>query len=354
MFRLLLLALCLCILACGDEGVETTNTLEATPAAPPLAIECPSHLYRDTSHMRLIAGGKFQMGGGVNTFRHKTPKWTAETGFYYIDIHEVTVGEFMMFLEASDYKNPSWSQSFNDQFDRLTYSGWQFHNPAKPLYDFRSYPVQVMWEDAVAYSQWVGKRLPTEIEWEKAARGGLTDTAFTWGNTPPTFDPNPIRMGEDRGFRHAFMAAQGAFALSVGKNHFNGKWLSGMTFFRDTFVLRPVCSYAPNGYGLFDMLGNVNEWCSDAYNENAYLLLMSKNPLLLPITNADGIRVVRGGGLKHSLFIASQRGVLNNVDADKQATYLEFTVDIAERRGQHTTRWAYTGFRCVLDADLGD
>src|SRR5262249_46139014 len=112
-----------------------------------------------------------------------------------------------------------------------------------------NYPVvQVAYEDAVAYAKWAGKRLPTEAEWEFAARGGLTGNLYSWGNE---FRPAGKYMAN---------TYQGQFPVkNTAEDGFAG--------------LAPVKSFPPNGYGLYDMGGNVWQWCSDWYRPDYYARL---------------------------------------------------------------------------------
>ena len=105
--------------------------------------------------------------------------------------------------------------------------------------------VHVSWDDANAYCKWQGKRLPTEAEWEWAARGGLINKIYPWGD-------EPIDVG------------------AVKANTWQGEFPYKNTLRDKYFYTSPVGNYAPNGYGLYDMAGNVWEWVADWYHNDYY------------------------------------------------------------------------------------
>ena len=141
----------------------------------------------------------------------------------------------------------------NDYYQWWRYvHGANWRHPTGPDSDLKgrgNYPVvQIAYADAVAYAKWAGKRLPTEAEWEFAARGGLTGKTYAWGD-----ELKP-------GGRWMANIYEGQFPVKdTGADGFAG--------------IAPVAQFPPNGYGLYDMAGNVWQWCSDWYRPDYYTTL---------------------------------------------------------------------------------
>lgn len=200
--------------------------------------------------MVVIKGGNFVRGGNDGN-RDEMPRHQISLDSYAIDIHAVTNEQFVRFLEAMGGEKDNNHQDIIRMRDsRIKRTGGKLSIES----GYAKHPVVgVTWYGAVAYAKWVGKRLPSEAEWEIAAYGGMETALF------PT--------GDD-----------------IEKTQAN-------FFSSDTIA---VMSYAPNGYGLYDMAGNVYEWCHDWYGYNYYELSIQepenpKGPL-------QGVyRVLRGG-----------------------------------------------------------
>lgn len=195
----------------------------------------------------------------ADLFSAEVPRHSVSLDSFYLDRYEVTNAQFKKFLD----RNPRWQKN---QLPTRYHNGnylkhWTGNDFPKAK---ANHPVtNVSWYAAVAYCQWAGKRLPTEAEWEYAARGGLAGKTFPWGDQPA--DKSRVNYG----------------ASGIG----------------DT---TPVGSYAPNGYGLFDMAGNVWEYLADEWA--SYPTSPQRNPiaggnLFLDDTylNVTSRRVIRGG-----------------------------------------------------------
>lgn len=187
--------------------------------------------------MVLIRGGTYRIGSDAGE-PDEAPAHDAILDPFYIDADEVTNSQFARFVEATGYvPEGAWR----------TYAG-----PGRDNHPVTS----VTWNDAAAYAAWAGKRLPTEHEWEAAARGGLSGALFPAGDS-----------------------------LTDGDAAFN--------FVHEELVhTAPAGSKRPNGYGIRDMAGNVWEWTADWYASDAYRRVPPNNP---PGPARGAARVVRGG-----------------------------------------------------------
>ena len=237
-FVIFLLVLMVIFVGCGEDEPEKVKPKEDVDEGPAKRIIWK----KDGKEMVLIPAGSFEMGDHFDEGSDdELPVHRVQLDAFYMDSQEVTVEQFRKFVDESGHKYSRWN-------DVATYSPGD------------DYPmVYVIWNDATAYCEWAGKRLPTEAEWEYAARGGLIGKRYPWGDELTHDDANYKGTG--------------------GKD----KWDRSTA---------PVGSFEPNGYGLYDMAGNVWEWCSDWYAEYYY----SSSPLRNPQGSSSGIyRVLRGG-----------------------------------------------------------
>jgi len=308
-----------------------------------------------------IPGGEYSMGAneppdrdevGMRATLDARPIHRVYVDGFYMDKTDVTNAQFAEFVRATGYVTvaertpraedfpgaprenlvaggvvfspPDHSVSLNDHFQWWSYvKGANWRHPSGPKSSIKGkedYPVvQIAYEDAVAYAKWEGKRLPTEAEWEFAARGGLAGKPFVWGDD---FRPNGKWMANTH---------QGHFP-----NHDTGE---------DGFIgIAPVAQYAANPYGLYDMAGNVWQWTSDWYRPDYYERLASiggvaRNPQgpetpFDPAESTEPKKVHRGGSYLCtdqycSRYIVGTRG-----------------------KGEISTGTNHLGFRCVKDAQL--
>jgi formylglycine-generating enzyme required for sulfatase activity len=241
---------------CARSATTPTNTplASATPTPVPDSgeIDIP---------MVLIPAGSFEMGsqdGDTN----ESPVHVVSLEDFYIDTYEVTNELFALFLNQmgnQEQAGSTWLEVDRPEVRIHQVSGtWQADT------GYADHPVvKVTWNGARAFCEWRGVSLPTEAQWEKAARGGLEGMLYPWGDEPPLCQPgapNGAKFDDDAGCNDT-----------------------------DT---EPVGSYSPNGYDLFDMAGNAWEWVWDWYADNFYTESPNENP-----TGPESgyVHVIRGG-----------------------------------------------------------
>ena len=280
--------------------------------------------------MVLLSGATFRMGSDdLWTYAEdgEGPVHDVTVSSFRIEATAVSNAQFAEFVEATGYVTDAgrftWSFVFGgllpDDFPatrgvasapwwrQVFGADWSHpEGPHSSVADRLDHPaVHISWRDADAYCQWAGRRLPTEAEWEYAARGGLVGAAFPWGDE---LEP----AGE-----HRMNVWQGEFPkLDTGADGFVGT--------------APVDAFAPNGYGLFNMTGNVWEWCADWYDAAYY----PTSPPADPQGPPDGSHhVMRGGSyLCHTSYCNRYR--------------------VAARSGNGVdSSTGNLGFRCAADAE---
>lgn len=368
-------SLIMIIVACNQNAKEA----EATAAADTLnkkdtsAVDChtvPSrfHTVKDslqeisagsntgTDGMVKIPGGTFMMGGdNSQAGKDEYPKHKVTISPFYMDASEVTNAQFAAFVKATGYITtaeikPKWedikkqvppgtpkppddqlvaaSLVFRQASQPITLEDvgqwWEWtpganwkhpEGPGSTIEGKENYPVvQVSWDDAVAYCKWAGKRLPTEAEFEFASRGGLVNNIYSWGNE--SVDQGAVKCN----------SWQGQFPYkNTGRDGFQGA--------------APVKSFKPNGYGLFDMSGNVWEWCSDWYDSNYYATI--KDGAVNPKGPAKSYDPDEPYTPKHSVRGGSFLCNDSYCSGYRAARRMKSSPD---------TGMEHTGFRCVRDA----
>lgn len=307
-----------------------------------------------------IAGGTFVMGSDAeDAWPAEHPAHPVEVDGFWIDATEVTNAEFEAFVTATGYvstaeKAPDVTEIMEQlppgtppppaeslvpgslvftgapgPVDLRNFAQWwtwtpgaDWRRPTGPgssLEGLMDHPVvHVSWFDAVAYATWAGKRLPTEAEWECAARGGLVQKPFVWGDDPPSDDQIYANLW------------QGVFP------HENTE--------RDGYrFTAPVKTYLANGFGLYGMAGNVWEWCGDWFRPDTHQSAATAGTVKNPQGPARGFnpqnpyqqeRVIKGGSfLCHVAYCASYRPSARQGNTPDSST-------------------SHMGFRCVMTAAM--
>jgi formylglycine-generating enzyme required for sulfatase activity len=302
-----------------------------------------------------IPGGDFTMGTDeTESYAPERPAHRVHVNGFWMDVTEVTNAEFAKFVEATGYvttaeRQPDWEEmkaqlppgTERPPADVLVPGSLVFSKPPGPvsLGDVRNwwrwtpganwrtpdgpgsnikgreqYPVvQISWDDAVAYAKWAGKRLPTEAEWEFAARGGLEGKRYAWGEE---------------------LKPAGKWVANIFEGEFP---------YRDTGAdgfagLAPVRSYPANPYGLYDMIGNAWEWCSDWYRTDYYQGLAKVSLTSNPQGASESLDLDEPNQPKHvtkgGSFLCSDHYCLNYRPSARNGTATD-------------TGMSHIGFRCV-------
>jgi sulfatase modifying factor 1 len=304
-----------------------------------------------------INGGTFAMGGdNKQASPDEYPKHKVTVSGYWIDETEVTNAQFAVFVKATGYittaeKKLDWNEIKKQlppgtpkpddsllvaaslvfkptkvPVDLNNYAQWwawqkgaNWKHPHGPNSDIKgkdNYPVvHISWFDAQAYCKWAGKRLPTEAEWEFAARGKLTNKIYPWGD-------EPVNTGKQKA------------------NYWQGQFPNKNTVADKFYFAAPVRSFAANGYGLYDMAGNVWEWCADKYNNTYYASVNTPQGITNPLGPDKSYdpqepyaekRVIRGGSfLCNDSYCSGYRVARRMKNTEDSST-------------------EHVGFRCVMD-----
>lgn len=250
---------CLLLVACGDSGETAQRCIEPVGAADP----------QDRSGMVVIPAGVTRLGDD-RFYREEAPVREVSVDAFWIDRHAVTNAEFAAFVAATGYVTLAERDGPGAGGGGVFGPATDMQNPAdirqwwrfEPRANWRNprgkarapalpdnYPVvQIAFEDALAYARWRGRDLPTEAEWERAARGGLEGKAYAWGDE--------ARPGGD-----------------YRANHWQGSFPYEDTGADGHAGLAPVGCYPPNDYGLYDMAGNVWEWTRDGWGPQGFRII---------------------------------------------------------------------------------
>lgn len=323
-----------------DKPAETKSAVAAPPPG-----------------MVWVPAGEFTMGTNVEeSYAHERPAHRVRVDGFWMDATEVTNAQFLEFVEATGYvtiaeRKPEWSKlqeqllpgtakpdddklvpgslvftppqyaiTLNDYTQWWSYvPGADWRHPEGPGSDIRGrmdHPVvHVSYDDALAYCAWANKRLPTEAEWEFASRGGLESQTYAWG-----------AEFTSQGGSHYANTFQGVFpGRNTAEDGFPGS--------------APVRSFSPNGYGLFDMIGNAWEWTSDFYDTKYYAEQAQKGVAVnpkgceVPFDPTDPYakkRVTKGGS-----FLCAQNYCVNFRPSARQGSATD-------------TGMCHMSFRCVV------
>jgi sulfatase modifying factor 1 len=345
----------------ATSGTPAAATTPSMPATGNMFQPTVENTWKPTgtapAGMAWIPGGEFSMGAadspsdgkvGMQATEDARPVHQVYVDGFFMDKTDVTNAEFAKFVKATGYVTvaertptaaefpgappenlvagsvvfapPDHAVPLNDHLQWWSYvkgANWRHPSgPASNIHGKDNYPVvQVAYQDAEAYAKWAGKRLPTEAEWEFAARGGLAGKPYVWGDA---FRPN------------------GKWMANTHQGHFPNKDTG-----EDGYVgISPVGRYPANGYGLYDMAGDVWQWTSDWYRPEYYAELakvggVTRNPQgpehpYDPAEPDQPKKVHRGGS-----YLCTDQ-------------YCSRYVVGTRGKGEVTTGTNHLGFRCVM------
>jgi len=332
---------------CCAEPPSRVSLSSAEMATPVSASNEGAASGTSTEDMVFVPGGTFSMGSDDPHMPDARPWHEVTVDGFWMDKTEVTNEQFLRFVEATGYVTTAERPLDTARYpgapaNSLAPAGIVFQKPGhavhlgKPLSWWHLVPgasfrhpegpgssivgrerfpvVQVSWDDAVAYAKWANKRLPTEAEWERAARGGLVKKPFVWGDD---------------------LCPGGVWVANV----WQGDFPTNDTVEDGFEGMAPVGSFPPNAYGLFDMAGNVWEWTADWYRADYYRRSPTNNPQgpdegFDPFEPSVPKRVTRGGSFLCAEHVCRryQPGGRGKAAPDSGTSH--------------------TGFRCVRSARL--
>jgi formylglycine-generating enzyme required for sulfatase activity len=339
----------LAAVAIAMRGVSGGGTAFAQPAPASPAASNPVDA---TAGMVRLPGGEFWMGSEQPQFRDARPVHRVRVDGFWIDKTEVTNAQFAEFVAATGHVTiaektpraedfpgappenlvagsvvfapPAAAVPLDNQFRWWGYvKGANWRHPEGPASDLKGrekHPVvHVAWADAQAYAKWAGKRLPTEAEWEYAARGGLDHKPFSWGDE---FKPG------------------GKFMANSFQGHFPEKNTA-----EDGFAgVAPVGLFPPNGFGLYDTAGNVWEWCADFYRPD-YFAEFAAGVAVNPQGPSDSLDPAEPGVIKRVMkggsFLCTDQ-------------YCSRYMPGGRGKGEPDTGTNHLGFRCVRSGPGSD
>lgn len=281
---------------CGDScgcGAPQRSSFVSLDAMVAPQATTPSGQQAHDIEQALVPAGSFTMGDSSGDRNHadgEVPLHSVTLDAFSIDATSVTNAAWAKFAEATGYRTEAEQFGFSAVFHLAVQApetdimgaasgtpwwfgvrGADWAHPGGALSSTEGlddHPVvHISWNDAVAYCAWAGRRLPTEAEWEYAARGGLAGAKYPWGDAE--VDESDWRA-----------------------NIFQGEFPQTNTMDDGFLTTAPVRTFSPNGYGLWQSVGNVWEWCSDWFDPNYYRLSPTKNP---QGPDRGQVRVLRGG-----------------------------------------------------------